>query len=130
MSTIDDLGELLSECALHNGDDSTPLWVRDSTNKVESNKLSYPPSPLFTAEVNASAELCKRAEDNRLKFWADEAHELLWDNDFHEVLDWSNAPFAKWFVGGAINVSVNCIDRHVSAGNGSRIAVHWVGEPG
>ena len=43
--------------------------------------------------------------------------------------DWSNAPFAKWFVGGRLNVAYNCVDRHVEAGNGSRVAIHWVGEP-
>ena len=79
---------------------------------------------MFASQANASKELCERAYANRLKFWADEAHELLWDNDFDEALDWSNPPFARWFVGGTINVAVNCVDRHLAAGNGDRIAVH------
>lgn len=92
--------------------------------------LSYPPSARFAAQTNADKELCERAAVDRLKFWADEAHELLWDRDFREVLDWSTPPFAKWFVGGKLNVAVNCVDRHVTAGNGDRVAIHWVGEPG
>ncbi|MCV7059318.1 acetyl-coenzyme A synthetase, partial [Mycolicibacterium vaccae] len=48
---------------------------------------------------------------------------------FSEVLDWSNAPFAKWFAGGKLNVAYNCVDRHVEAGNGDRVAIHWEGEP-
>ncbi len=45
------------------------------------------------------------------------------------MLDWSDAPFAKWFVGGKLNVAYNCVDRHVEAGNGDRVAIHWEGEP-
>ena len=45
------------------------------------------------------------------------------------MLDWSEAPFAKWFVGGKLNVAYNCVDRHVEAGNGDRVAIHWEGEP-
>ena len=77
-----------------------------------------------------SEELYERADVNRLRFWAEQARELLWDSDFGQVLDWSDAPFARWFVGGTINVAVNCLDRHVAAGKGERVAIHWVGEPG
>ena len=52
-----------------------------------------------------------------------------WDEPFTEVLDWSNPPFAKWFTGGKLNAAYNCVDRHVEAGNGDRVALHWVGEP-
>lgn len=52
------------------------------------------------------------------------------DEPFGQVLDWSDAPFAKWFVGGKLNVAYNCVDRHVEAGNGDRVAIHWEGEPG
>jgi acetyl-CoA synthetase len=52
------------------------------------------------------------------------------DTPFEEVLDWSDAPFAKWFVGGKLNVAYNCVDRHVEAGNGGRVAIKWEGEPG
>ncbi|WP_264000876.1 AMP-binding protein, partial [Mycolicibacterium gadium] len=54
---------------------------------------------------------------------------LSWETPFTEVLDWSGAPFAKWFVGGKLNVAYNCVDRHVEAGNGDRVAIHWEGEP-
>jgi acetyl-CoA synthetase len=113
MSSTDDLGQL-----------------RDEYQLGESSRTSYPPSALFASQANAGKELCERAAANRLKFWADEAHELLWDRDFSDVLDWSRAPFARWFVGGTINVAANCVDRHVSSGHGERVAIHWVGEPG
>lgn len=71
-----------------------------------------------------------RADADRLGFWAEQADRLHWDTPFGEVLDWSGAPFAKWFVGGKLNVAYNCVDRHVDAGNGDRVAIHWVGEPG
>ena len=54
---------------------------------------------------------------------------MSWETPFTEVLDWSEAPFAKWFVGGKLNVAYNCVDRHVEAGNGDRVAIHWEGEP-
>ena len=63
-------------------------------------------------------------------FWASQAHELLdWSTDWHTILEWE-LPFAKWFVGGRLNVSHNCLDRHVTAGHGDRVAIHWEGEPG
>ncbi|SIR95025.1 acetate--CoA ligase [Williamsia sterculiae] len=91
---------------------------------------SFPPSRDFADQANAGAELYTRADADRLEFWAEQARALDWDTDFTDVLDWSNAPFAKWFVGGKLNVAVNCVDRHVAAGNGDRVAIHWVGEPG
>ena len=62
------------------------------------------------------------------KFWAREASELVWRAPWKKVLEWK-APFAKWFVGGKLNVAYNCVDRHVEAGNGDRVAIHWEGEP-
>ena len=103
---------------------------RLATAVRELEQASYPPSALFSSQANAGEELCARAHKDRLSFWAHQARELSWNTDFSEVLDWSNAPFARWFVGGTINVAVNCIDRHVAAGNGERVAIHWVGEPG
>jgi acetyl-CoA synthetase len=89
----------------------------------------YPPSPEFAANANATEELYREAEADRLAFWAKQADRLVWDTPFDEVLDWSQAPFAKWFVGGKLNVAYNCVDRHVEAGNGDRVAIHWEGEP-
>src|SRR5690606_27485839 len=59
-----------------------------------------------------------------------QARELHWHRPFTQTLDWSEAPFAKWFADGALNVAYNCLDRHVEAGNGDRVAIHWEGEPG
>ncbi len=89
----------------------------------------YPPSAEFAANANASEELYREAEADRLAFWAEQANRLSWSTPFSEVLDWSEAPFAKWFVGGKLNVAYNCVDRHVEAGNGDRVAIHWEGEP-
>ncbi|MFW0153944.1 acetyl-coenzyme A synthetase N-terminal domain-containing protein, partial [Mycobacterium sp. smrl_JER01] len=98
-------------------------------NTAPSHPASYPPSPEFAAQSNATAALYDEAEADRLAFWAKQAQRLSWATPFTEVLDWSEAPFAKWFVGGKINVAYNCVDRHVEAGNGDRVAIHWEGEP-
>ena len=98
---------------------------------TDSATSAYPPSADFAAQANTHGrELYDRAEADRLGFWAEQANRLDWDTPFGEVLDWSGAPFAKWFVGGKLNVAYNCVDRHVVAGNGDRVAIHWVGEPG
>ncbi len=91
---------------------------------------SFPPDPAFTAQANATPSLLAAAADDRLGFWADQAERLDWAQRWDQVLDWSDAPFAKWFVGGRLNVAVNCVDRHVAAGNGDRVALHFEGEPG
>ncbi|MFD4253576.1 acetate--CoA ligase [Amycolatopsis thermoflava] len=65
-----------------------------------------------------------------MDFWAEQAQRLHWDVRWSEVLDWSGAPYAKWFTGGRLNVARNCVDRHVEAGFGDQVAIHWVGEPG
>jgi len=70
------------------------------------------------------------SEQERLEYWAGEATRVTWNAPFTEVLDWSDAPFAKWFVGGRLNAGYNCVDRHVEAGHGDRVAFHFVGEPG
>jgi acetyl-CoA synthetase len=90
--------------------------------------LSYPPSAEFTAEANANDGLYTEAEQDRLAFWAKQANRLAWSKPFDHVLDWSEAPFAKWFTGGTLNVAYNCVDRHVEAGNGDRVAIHWEAE--
>ena len=90
---------------------------------------AYPPPQEFAAQANATEELYREAEKDRLAFWAEQANRLSWDTPFTDVLDWSDAPFAKWFVGGKLNVAYNCVDRHVEAGNGDRVAIRWEGEP-
>ena len=91
---------------------------------------AFPPSPEFAAQANAKASMYDEAAADRLGFWAEQAKRLKWDTPFTEVLDWSNAPFAKWFVGGTLNVAVNCVDRHVDDGHGSQVAIRFEGEPG
>lgn len=61
---------------------------------------AYPPSPEFVAQANGTAALYDHANADRLEFWAEQGRRLDWDTDFDQVLDWSDAPFAKWFVGG------------------------------
>ena len=91
----------------------------------------FAPDPAFTAQAVAQAGLYDDAARDRLAFWADQARTLLdWSTDFTQTLDWSKAPFASWFVGGELNVAYNCADRHVEAGNGERVAIHFEGEPG
>ncbi|MBC7724933.1 MAG: acetate--CoA ligase [Burkholderiaceae bacterium] len=91
----------------------------------------FPPSAEFTSTAVAQADLYAQASADRLGFWAEQAKTLLdWETDFTETLDWSNPPFARWFADGTLNVAYNCLDRHVEAGNGDRIAIHWEGEPG
>ena len=92
---------------------------------------TFPPSVDFVASAVAGdrSDYQEAALDYEA-FWARQARELLtWDQDFHTTLEW-NLPYAKWFLGGQLNVSYNCLDRHVAAGYGDRIAYFWEGEPG
>jgi acetyl-CoA synthetase len=91
---------------------------------------TFPPDPAFAAQANAGADLYTRAAADPEAFWADLARERLdWFEPFHTTLEW-DLPFAKWFVGGKLNVSYNCVDRHVERGLGDKVAYHWIGEPG
>src|SRR3954452_5135325 len=91
----------------------------------------FAPSADFVASALAGdRSLYDEADADVEAFWARQARELLtWDTDFDTVLEWE-LPFARWFSGGRLNVSVNCLDRHVDAGHGDRVAYHWEGEPG
>ena len=90
----------------------------------------FPPSAEFAAQANATAALYDEAKADRLAFWDKQARELRWAQPWTTTLDWSRAPFARWFDGGKLNVSVNCVDRHVEAGHGDQVAYHFEGEPG
>ncbi len=91
----------------------------------------FPPSEAFAAQAVAKADLYDEAAADREAFWANQARDLVtWDTDFDTTLDWSEAPFARWFVGGRLNVAYNCVDRHVENGLGDRVAIHFEGEPG
>lgn len=91
---------------------------------------TFPPSDEFAAQANAQPALYEEAKADREAFWAKQAERLHWDTKWDQVLDWSGAPFAKWFVGGKLNVAYNCVDRHVESGHGDQVAIHWEGEPG
>jgi acetyl-CoA synthetase len=90
---------------------------------------TFPPPEEFAKEANAQPGIYAEAEADPLAFWATQAKQLTWDTPWTDVLEWK-LPFAKWFVGGKLNVAVNCVDRHVAAGLGPRVAFHWEGEPG
>ena len=91
----------------------------------------FPPSAAFKKNSLAvGTHLYDQAAADDEGFWAQQASELIdWDQDWHTICEW-NVPYAKWFVGGKLNVSYNCLDRHVLAGNGDKVAIHWEGEPG
>jgi acetyl-CoA synthetase len=103
--------------------------VGDSIENLSQENRLFPPSPAFAAQANAKPDLYAHAEKDRLAFWEEQARELTWDKPWDRVLEW-NSPYAKWFIGGKINASVNALDRHVAAGRGERIAFHFEGEPG
>ncbi len=89
----------------------------------------FPPPPEFTAQANAKPGIYEEAEADYLAFWAEWARKLEWSKPFTQILEW-NEPFARWFHDGELNVSVNCLDRHVRAGKGDKIAYYYEGEPG
>ena len=91
---------------------------------------TFPPPAEFAAQANASDPgIYERAAPTPRRGGARWAEKLDWFEPWDEVLDWSDPPYAKWFVGGKLNVSYNCLDRHVEAGHGDRVAYHWEGEP-
>ncbi len=97
----------------------------------ESEDRLFAPPPAFAANaLTNDRSLYDEAAADYEAFWARQARELLtWDEDFHTTLEW-DLPYAKWFVGGKLNMTVNCLDRHVEDGRGDKIAYHWEGEPG
>jgi acetyl-CoA synthetase len=101
----------------------------DSIENLSHENRHFPPSAAFAAQANAKSDLYSHAEKDRLAFWEEQARELTWDKSWETVLEW-NSPYAKWFIGGKINASVNALDRHVAAGRGDRTAFHFEGEPG
>ena len=113
--------------------------MSEETNEEQGGELdvllateqTFPPPPEFVAQANAADPgIYERANDDPEAWWGSWAEKLDWIEPFDEILDWSDPPFAKWFTGGKINVSANCLDRHVAAGNGERIAYYWEGEDG
>ena len=102
----------------------------DALSNLLREARTFPPSPEFAAQANVHADAYAAAEQDPLAFWAQQANRLSWATPFTEVLDWSDAPFAKWFADGRLNVAYNCVDRHVEAGYGDQVAIIFEGEPG
>ncbi|MEY9778167.1 acetyl-CoA synthetase [Arthrobacter sp. MW3 TE3886] len=103
----------------------------DAFENLSQENRRFAPSAEFAANAVATAAEYAEADADRPAFWAKQARELLsWSKDFTQALDWSDPPFAKWFVGGEVNAAYNALDRHVEAGNGDRVAIYFEGEPG
>jgi len=90
---------------------------------------TFPPSDSFVKNANAKSDIYDEANKDRLAFWEKQASRLHWDKKWDQVVDWQ-LPFAKWFIGGKLNATYNCLDVHVLAGRGDRVAFHFEGEPG
>jgi acetyl-CoA synthetase len=103
--------------------------MSSSLENLGTENRKFPPTPEFAAAANAKADMYVEAKADRLAFWEKQAHALHWDKPWTQVLDWKR-PFAKWFIGGKLNASYNCLDRHVIEGRGERVAFIFEGEPG
>jgi acetyl-CoA synthetase len=103
--------------------------VSEALSNLLREERRFSPTPEFAAAANVQADAYDAAAADRLGFWEQQASRLQWASRWSTPLEW-NSPFAKWFVGGTINAAVNCVDRHVAAGRGDRIAFHFEGEPG
>lgn len=97
------------------------------SNLLHETRRFAPPADLAAA-ANVTADAYVEAERDRLAFWEKQADRLAWSKRWDTTLEW-NPPFAKWFVGGELNIAYNCVDRHVEAGRGDKVAYHWEGEP-
>src|SRR5690242_11054625 len=101
----------------------------ESIEALSQESRRFAPPPQFAARANAQPGIYEEAERDYLEFWASWARKLDWMKPFTKVLEW-NEPFARWFPDGELNVSANCLDRHVRAGKGDKIAYYYEGEPG
>jgi acetyl-CoA synthetase len=103
--------------------------VKDRIDTLLDEQRSFPPPAAFRRAAHVQDDsLERRARADRAGYWADWARQLEWFQPWDRVLEWT-PPHAKWFVGGKLNAAVNCLDRHVRAGRGDRIALVWEGEP-
>ena len=105
-------------------------YLDETLSTLMKENRRFPPPPELAAHANVTAGAYDEAAADRVAFWAKQAERLTWAEKWTQTLDWSNPPFAKWFVGGRLNVAYNCVDRHVEAGLGERVAYYWEGEPG
>ena len=103
--------------------------MSNSLENLSYENRTFPPSAEFANQANVKADIYELADSDPEKFWATAAENLVWEKKWDKVLEW-NLPFAKWFVGGKLNASYNCLDRHVLEGRGDRVAFYFEGEPG
>ena len=103
--------------------------MRHQIDTLLSEQRRFPPPPDFAAGAAAKADLYQSAEADRLGFWAGEARQLDWMAPWTDTLEWA-PPHARWFVGGKLNVSANCLDRHLRGPRRNKAAIIWEGEPG
>jgi acetyl-CoA synthetase len=130
-------GSLPGTCALRcratNGQGSEASVTVEQRPEIEAlmaEGQSFEPPDELAANANATAGIHEEAAADLEGFWARRARERVdWETPFTTTLEWDE-PFAKWFVGGKLNVAYNCVDRHVENGLGDKVAYHWIGEPG
>src|SRR3989338_5340825 len=103
---------------------------KNTVDALLNEKRVFKPAKNFTKQANVkSGVLYEKAKKDRLKFWAEASGELDWFKKWNKVLEWK-PPFAKWFIGGKLNASYNCLDRHIKSHNRNKAAIIWEGEPG
>ena len=96
---------------------------------LEENRVFPPPAAFKAQALIKDEEVYQAASKDREAFWAERARKLDWYQEWDKVLEW-NPPHAKWFVGGKLNASYNCLDRHVKTSFKNKAAIIWEGEPG
>jgi acetyl-CoA synthetase len=96
---------------------------------LSEDRVFEPPKEFQERAIVRDRSIYERAEADHEAFWAEQAERLSWSRTWDTVMDWT-PPWVKWFVGGQLNASTNCLDRHVEAGGGDKVAYHWEGEPG
>ena len=105
------------------------MSTADSIETLAQEHRRFAPPPEFAARANAQPGIYEQAAQDELAFWESWARKLDWIEPFTKTLEW-NEPFARWFYDGTLNVSANCLDRHVRAGKGEKVAYYYEGEPG
>lgn len=108
--------------------------MSDTVDSVLNQGQVFKPTPEFTANAHINSEeqyqeMYKKSIEQPEEFWGEVAENFTWFKKWDKVLDWSEKPFAKWFVNGKTNIAYNCLDRQIEEGRGDKVAIQWVGEP-
>src|SRR5437773_1406031 len=107
-----------------------PPEAQAAIENLMSERRTFPPDRAFVGQANAKPGIYEEAASDPVAFWARLARDRIsWTKPFHTALEW-DLPFAKWFVGGELNVAYECLDKQVERGLGDKVAYHWIGEPG